>query len=155
MNNKPVPVTPVAIRYGLFLGAALIAFFLIMRVISLYQMVELSFLNDIIRVIFIVMAIKAYKSMRGGHINYLPGLGLGALVSLVGSVIIGLFMFIYSSLIDQDFLNNVNFEEYFGYDLSPFMLFWHVTIWGAGIGIILSFIAMQFYKSPDHKLSNE
>jgi len=155
MNTKPVPVAPFAFRYGLYLAGALIAFFLIMRLIGLSEMVELSFLNDVLRVIFIAMAVRNYKRLGNGLINYLTGLGLGALVSVFSSVIFGLFMMIYASVIDKAFLESVNFEKYFGYDLTPFMLFWHVTIWGIGIGAtIINFAVMQFYKSPDHKLSN-
>ena len=138
------------IRYGLFVGVGYIAFFLLMKVLGLHEKPQLAYLNGIILAIGVVLGIKAYKTSVNGNIDYLPGIGVGFMVSLVSSIILGLFFIAYSS-IDKEFVASMQARNLYGLDMSVIMTFLVIIMQGTVGGTIIGFIAMQYFKRADHR----
>ncbi len=88
-------------NYGLRIAAGLIVFFIIMRLIGFHHHVELRLFNLIILMAGIYFGLKKFKDTHGQHINYFRALITGVGIGAVGSVVFGLFMFIYMKL-DSD-----------------------------------------------------
>ena len=144
-----------AVKYGLIVAAACIAYFLIMRLFSLHLMVELSLLNGVIMVVGIFFALRAYKSAKNGMINYLEGLGLSFVTALVAALAFGSFMILFAGFISDQFMRETTAKEFFGDDLSHLTLFGYVVVQLVISGALAGFVFMQYFKRPDHKLSND
>ncbi len=137
------------VRLGLFTGAAMTAYFLIANLLGFIR-IEYSFLNAGILAVGSCLAIARLKRQKGDKLPYLQGFGTGIVTALVASVAFGLFFIAYAS-INHDFMEQTRIQDLFGYDLSVTIAFLAIVLQGAMGGMIVSLIAMQYFKSPDHK----
>lgn len=137
------------VRVGLLTGVAMIAYFLIANLLGFIR-IEYSFLNAGILAVGSVWAISRLKREKGDKLPYLQGFGTGIVTALVASVVFGLFFIVYSS-INRDFMEQTRVQDLFGFDLSVTIAFLAIVLQGAMAGMIVSLIAMQYFKSPDHK----
>lgn len=143
----------IGFRYGLFTGAAFIGFFLLMKVLGLHERTEVAYVNGAFLVAGIFLALRYYQHVMHGRNNYLPGIGIGFLVSAVASVVLGLFFVLYSS-IDREFAAHVQTANLYGMNLSVLMIFLVIVLQGTVGGTIVGYILMQFFKRPDHRLDD-
>lgn len=150
MASSNVSFQNVAIKYGILVGIAHIVFFLIMWALGLLEIVELSFISGLFLVIGIVMAISNYKRVRKGGIRYLEGFGVGALVGVVSSVILGLFLVIFMGSFRTGYIENLQASALFPESLTLMSLFALTVLYGAIPGSLIAFIAMQWFKRRDH-----
>jgi hypothetical protein len=153
-NPRPLPLAPYAIKYGLYIALACIAYFLIMRLIGMQFEVEFSLLNGIIMSVGILLVLKNFKRAKNGAINYLEGLGLGFMTSAIAALLFGAFIILYGMVIDSHFLESTNANEFFGRDISKLTMFGYVVLEMLISGALAAFVFMQYFKRPDHKLSN-
>ncbi|MDX5418179.1 MAG: DUF4199 domain-containing protein [Hymenobacteraceae bacterium] len=153
MASTNVTYQMVATKYGIYVGIAHIAYFLIMRLFGLLHIVELSFFSGLFLIIGIVVAISKFKKIRNGMINYFQGLGIGATVGVVSSSILAVFLAIYISLLDATYLANLQASALFPESISLLWLFILTIVYGTVPGFLIAFIAMQWFKRPDHTVS--
>lgn len=156
----PVPPQPmtgferIGIRYGLWVGTAYIVFFLLMKVLGLHERTEVAYVNGVFLIGGIVLALREYKRVTRNHIDYLPGLGVGFLTSLISSIILALFFIGYSTF-DKEFASHVMTANLYGMSLSVLMIFLVIILQGTVAGTIIGFIAMQLFKRPDHRIDED
>ncbi len=156
----PQPAQPlmgferVGIRYGLWIGVAYIAFFLLMKVLGLHERTEVSYINGVFLITGIVLALRYYRQATHNRVDYLPGLGVGFLASLVSSIILALFFIGYSTF-DKEFASHVMTANLYGMQLSVLMIFLVIILQGTVAGTFIGFIAMQLFKRPDHKIDED
>ncbi|WP_242928270.1 DUF4199 domain-containing protein [Pontibacter vulgaris] len=143
----------VSIKYGIFVGIAHIIYFLIMRLFGLQDIVELSFLSSIFLIGGICLAIMAFKRAKNGEIDYFQGLAIGATVGVVSSTILALFLVLYLNIFDSSYLANLQASSLFPRSLSILSLFVLTIIYGSIPGFIIAFVAMQWFKRPDHTMA--
>jgi hypothetical protein len=155
MASSNVSYQKVSIKYGILVGIAHIIYFLLMRVFGLLHIVELSFLSALFLIVGICVAIVRFKRAKNGMINYFQGLAIGATVGVVSSTVLALFLVLYISLFDATYLQNLQASSYFPEGLSMLSLFVITIIYGSWPGFWLAFIAMQWYKAPDHTMSRQ
>lgn len=153
MASGKISYQKVGIKYGIMVGIAHIIYFLIMALFGLLNIVELSFLSGILLVIGIVVAISNLKRAKGGMIRYFEGLGVGATVGVVSSVILGIFLVLYISLVDKTYLESLQASVLFPESISLLSLFLLTIVYGTIPGFWLAFIAMQWFKRQDHTVS--
>ena len=140
-----------AARYGIFTALASIAYFLLMKAFGLLDQIQYSFLVGVILSIGICLAIAQYKRQNDLRITYLSGLGVGFVTSLVSSVLFGAFVSIYS-MFDKTFVTAMQARDLFGLDLSmAAVCFIGILLQGVMIGSFVGYIAMMYFKNPDHK----
>ncbi len=137
-------VEGVAIRYGLYTTAGLIAYFLVMKLFGLVHVVELRAFNLFFLLAGIIMALRTFKR-RKGTIVYLEGIGLGLMTSAIGVVSFCLFIFIYLQL-NPAFMQAIVQNESFGEYLNPYILSFVVALEGTASGFIATFAIMQYLK---------
>lgn len=145
----------IGIKYGLVTALGLVLYFLLMKVIGLVHVVELRFLNALILTIGIVMAIRALKNMKQGRMRYLQGIGVAYITALVATIIFAAFMVVYIKAFDENLLEVLTAENLFGERMSitpGLVVFVVLMLEGMISGIMIGFIAMQWFKRPDHKL---
>ena len=150
MASSNVTYQSVAIKYGILVGMAHVGYFLLMWAFGLLEVIELSFISGLFLVIGIVVAISRFKRMRGGALMYLQGLGIGATVGVVSSVILGLFLMLFLSVFRTGYLENLQASDLFPEGLSMLSLFLTTILYGTVPGLLIGFIAMQWFKREDH-----
>lgn len=107
ITDKQPSVTSVALKYGFIGGLVIVIYTLILMVADLGTNKWLSSLGYIILIGAIVIAIKEYKKSNSGYVAYGQGLGIGTLVSAVIGLMAGIFMWIYTSFVDQNYMSNL------------------------------------------------
>ncbi|UOQ77143.1 DUF4199 domain-containing protein [Hymenobacter sp. 5516J-16] len=139
------------IRYGLFTAGGMILYFLIASLTGLSERIEFSFLNAVILAVGICLAIVNYKRFRQDRMPYLHGFGTGIITAIVASVIFAFFFILYAGVLNRNVMDGIRAQDLFGFDLSVTIAFLAIILQGAMSGVIISLVAMQYYKSPDHK----
>ncbi|WP_460611909.1 MULTISPECIES: DUF4199 domain-containing protein [Hymenobacter] len=139
------------IRYGLFTAVGMIVYFIVASLFGLAERIEFSFLNAVILAVGVCMAIVNYKRYRNDRMPYLHGFGTGIITAIVASVVFAFFFILYAGVINRHIMDGIRAADLFGFDLSVTIAFLAIILQGAMSGVIISLIAMQYYKSPDHK----
>ncbi len=145
----------IGLKYGLLTAAGLIAYFIIMSLLGLVRIVELRFLNGIIMAIGVTMAIRAYKRASEGNIGYFSGLGVGALTSIVSTTLFAAIILLYIKIGGGSLVETLSNDRYIGERIQStpgLVVFSVLMIEGVISGVMVSFIAMQYFKQKDHKV---
>ncbi|UOQ51552.1 DUF4199 domain-containing protein [Hymenobacter cellulosivorans] len=150
MNSANLTPEKNGFRYGLLTAGGMIVYFFLASLLHLTDRVEFSFLNGVVLAIGICMAISHYKSVRHDRMPYLHGFGTGIITSIVAAVVFGLFFVVYT-VINPSIMNQLRARDLFGADLSVVIAFLAIMLQSVMSGVIISLVAMQYFKSPDHK----
>ena len=135
-------------NYGLRIAAGLIVFFVIMRLAGFHHHVELRLFNLIILMAGIYFGLKKFKDTHDKHINYFRALITGVGIGAVGSVVFGLFMFIYMKL-DNDLMQSIIDNEPMGRYLNPYMASFIVALEGLFSGLLVTFLLCNYITSDE------
>ena len=148
MKKDEVSVLNTGIKSGLIISAILIIYFLIMRSFHLTGSAAAWGFNFIIIFAGITFTYRYYRTQTKLNIEYLPGLLLGSLTTIVCTVLFTIFVYIYFSMIDPVSLNFLNNNILFmSGQLTPLKASAATLIEGICSGFIISFMMMQYYKS--------
>lgn len=147
----------IGLKYGLLTAAGLVAYFLLMRLVGLAHIIELRFLNGLIMAVGVSMAIRAYKIRVKGNIGYFSGLGVGAITAVVGTTLFAALMLLYIKVGGDSLVETLSADRYFGERVKStpgVVVFSVLMLEGIISGMMIAFIAMQYFKQKDHKVPN-
>lgn len=145
----------IGLKYGLLTAGGLVAYFLLMKLVGLVHIIELRFLNGIIMAIGVSMAIRAYKYKVHGKIGYFSGLGVGTLTAIVATTLFAALMLLYIKVAGESLVEVLSAERYFGDRVQStpgVVVFSVLMLEGVISGVMIAFIAMQYFKQKDHKV---
>ena len=154
MATEKISIPGIGIRYGVIACICMIIYFITMILLGLADNEVVRFGSHIFVIIAVVLAIGTFKRSRNGHMPYLPGLGIGFVVGLIGSVLYAAFIFLYAHFIDQDYQNSLNTQDYFGAFLSPLALFGSITLLGLVLGSFTGYTLMMLYDNSGGSFEN-
>lgn len=98
----------IALRYGIIAGIISIIYSLILNITDLaFTNKSLSWISFIILVAAIVLAMREFKRQNSGYMSYGQGLGIGTLVSVVSSILGGIFTYIYVKFVDTGYIEKM------------------------------------------------
>jgi len=137
------------VNYGLKIAGGLIAYFLLMKVTGLLNVVELRLLNLVILVAGIMMVLKKFKITHGQHINYFRALVTGVATASIGSLVFAAFLFIYMNFIDTAFMQHIIDNEPMGRFLNPYMASFIVALEGVFSGLLVTFILINYIDTDE------
>jgi len=105
MEDK-VTVSQIGLKNGIIVGLIFIVYGMILQFLNLDMklMGYLSYVNYVILIAFVVLAHKAFKESGDGFMTIGQGLGIGMLITLIGSVISSIFSYIYLKFIDDSMI---------------------------------------------------
>ncbi|OON69981.1 DUF4199 domain-containing protein [Hymenobacter sp. CRA2] len=138
------------VRYGLYTAGCMAAYFLLAVLFGVAHKIEYSYANSAILAVGVCLAIAHYKRARHDRMPYLHGYGTGIIAAAVASLVFGLF-FIIVTVVSPGLMERMRAEDLFGFDLSVTIAFLAILLQGVMSGVIISLVAMQYFKSPDHK----
>ena len=109
MEDSKVTVSQIGLRYGIIIGLIFIIYGLILQFLNLdmKMMQYLGYLNYVVLIVAVVLAHKAFKEGGDGYMSIGQGLGIGMLITLIGSVISSIFSFLYLKFIDDSMLTKI------------------------------------------------
>ena len=133
------------LKYGLSIAAALIAYFLIIRVLGMHDNHWLRILNGVIVAYGIYAVIKKKKDQEKEAFEYFSGFWLGILTGAVATITFVAFMAIYLFHIEPAFAERL-LKHIAGSIGGPEILLLILTIEGISSSVILSLTFMQKFK---------
>ncbi|MCB0446039.1 MAG: DUF4199 domain-containing protein [Gelidibacter sp.] len=145
----------VALKYGFFITAALIAYFLILKLISLHENPWLRLFNGVIMAAGIFYAIKYYKLSVANKFTYVDGFKTGLITGFVATLLFTFFMAIYMFHIDPGFTQKILNESYADYGLTTPILVFVIFIEGLASTVILTLTFMQLFKNSQKNSQNK
>lgn len=132
-------------RYGIWIAAILIVYFLILKLAGLHQYPILSALNGLIFGLGIYLALKKYKSQKN-NFKFEKGFEVGLFSGGIASLLFTVFMAIYMYQIDSEFAVGILKTWGLEYELGTFMLLLTILIMGFVTTLIWTFAFMQLLK---------
>ena len=113
METKNVNFLSIALRNGILLGLASVAFTVLLYVTDfLYTDNTLLaiitwLINIAMSVVFIVIAVEQYKKANEGFLSIGEAIKVGVLVAVIAGVIGAIYQVIYATIIDPDYYDKV------------------------------------------------
>jgi hypothetical protein len=140
------------IRMGALTAVALIIYTGIAMLAGFLDKIEAGSLDLVIIATGVVLAIKRFKRARGNHMSYLQGFGTGIITGLVASVLLAAFFWLMGGISSgvMSSVQRLEARDLFGADLGILIGGLGIILLGTMSGVIVSLVAMQYYKSPDH-----
>ena len=123
----------IPIKYGLFIAAGLIGYFLILSIFGAHTNPYYSVFNLVIVGTGMFAAITAYKKNKGGKFKYQKGFMAGLAAGFTSTVIFTIFFLVYATEINPDFMG----------DLLPM---WE-SDWYSNIGFVIAGVALMGFAS--------
>lgn len=138
-------------NYGVRIAAGLIVFFIVMQIFGLGHHIELRLFNLVIMTIGVYAALKKFKSTHADHLNYFRGLIMGVAAAGIGSVIFGLFLFVYMKA-DPSFMQSIIDNEPMGRFLNAYMASFIVILEGFFSGLLVTFVLLNWVTTDEVNL---
>ena len=135
-------------NYGLRIAAGLIAFFLIMDAIGLGHMNELRLLNLVILTAGVWAALKKFKQTHSEHLNYFRGLIMGVATAGFGSLVFGVFLFVYLKL-NANMMDAIVQNEAMGRFLNPYITAFIIVLEGFFSGLLVTFVLLNWVHTDE------
>ncbi|MFC4722727.1 DUF4199 domain-containing protein [Geojedonia litorea] len=142
----------VAIKYGLFISGALIAYFLILRVFGLHENPWLRVLNGLAMAAGIYYAIKNFKEGAVDAFTYVDGFKTGLLTGFMATIIFTGFMAVYMFHLDPEFTKMLLGKWLDNYGEGAGILVFIILIEGLASTVVLTLTFMQIFKKS-HNIS--
>ena len=137
----------IVIRNGVIMAAGFVLYFLLMQAFGLSQNYYFRIFNGLIHITLITLAIKRYKDYYPQDFNYLSGVTVGVLTSLVGVIPFSIFMLVFLS-ITPDFMASLQAEAAsIGSYLTPFTASLIVLVEGLAVSVLASYVIMRIVDS--------
>lgn len=131
---------------GIITSLALAAYFLIMKALNLAQMIELRFFNFLIIAVAICYGIVSLKHKLNEQEFYLKGLAQGFIISAVTVVLFAAFISFYLTYFDPLLFEEIKTKVAYR-QMDGITIFVSIFMEGMASGAIITFAAMQYYKS--------
>ncbi|MBF9238852.1 DUF4199 domain-containing protein [Hymenobacter sp. BT683] len=141
------------LRLGILTAIVLMAYTGIAALAGFLDQIEAGTLDLVILAVGVVLAIKRFKKSRGNRMSYLQGFGTGIVTAIVASVLLAIFFWLLGGLSKgvMGSVERIQARDLFGADLGILIGGLGIILLGSMTGVIVSLIAMQYYKSPDHQ----
>ncbi len=132
-------------RYGVMIAVALIAYFLLLKLLGLHQYPVLSAANGVIYGAGILLAIKKYKA-ESAKFQYEKGFEVGFLCGAIATVIFTIFMALYIFELDTEFAYSILDSWNLNFNKGTLILIISIAMMGVSTSLVLTLAFMQLLK---------
>ena len=145
-KKVPSDMHLIAVKYGLWMLAGFVGFFLGMFLIGFGGHSELRLFNGIIQIFCLYRAIRAYYGIHPENLsNYLYGVAQGMRASAIGVGSFTVFLTIFLAL-NPVFMNEIRQNSLMGEYLNPFTANLVVLSEGLTVGLIVSYLLTRILE---------
>ncbi len=142
-TRKVASLKNLALTYGGMASVLMIVFFFVINAIGWQRYEAARFGSHAFTVLAVLLAMRAYKARSSHPAPYLPGLALGFLVGLVGSVLFAAFIFGYANFLNPAYQTELQGQMYWSSSVNGFVLAASITLLGVVIGSLVGYIVMM------------
>jgi hypothetical protein len=142
-NSIHLPVRSLALRYGALAFGLMLLYFFVVNAVGLQRYEAARFGSHAFTMLAVLLAVRAYKAQSPRPAPYLPGLGLGFLVGLVGSGLFAIFVLLYANVFSSAYLVELRAQTYFGAALGSGVLAATIVLFGVVLGSLTSYTLMM------------
>lgn len=135
------------IRFAFALTTSLIAYFLVLSLFGLHTNPFFSLFNGVITGFAIYEAIRYRRLELGENYNYTIGFSAGIVTGFLASILFTLFMTVYASEVDPDFLTQLAPDYAAHYDIGGGVFSFIVLLMGLATSVVLTLTFMQLFKN--------
>lgn len=147
MKTLKTSVESVGLKIGLITFLALVAYFFIMKVLGLSHIIELRIFNFLILSSGICYGIYKLKKDLHEQDFYLKGLAEGIYISIVALILFAAFISFYLEYFDIALMEHIKSSVAMGEYINGLTIFFVICMEGLASGAIITFCAMQYFKS--------
>ncbi|MEZ4801415.1 MAG: DUF4199 domain-containing protein [Gelidibacter sp.] len=140
----------VGLKYGLFVTAGLIAYFLILKLFNLHENPWLRMFNGVVMAAGIYYAIKYYKLTVANSFTYVDGFKTGLITGFIATILFTAFMAIYMFHIDQEFAQKLLKDWFQDFSEGTGILVFIIFIEGLASTAVLTLTCMQIFKKSQN-----
>lgn len=138
------------LRMGFLTALALIAYTGVAALAGFLGKIEAGALDIVLLAGGVVLAIRRLKIACGDRMTYFGGFSTGIITALVASVLLGAFFWLLGG-ISQAAVRQIEARDLFGSDLGVLISGLGIILLGTMTGVITSLVAMQYFKSSEHR----
>ena len=142
MNKFTLPI-----RFAVALTTSLIAYFLVLSLFGLHTNPFFSLFNGVITGFAIFEAIRYRRIELGKEYDYASGFSVGITTGFISTILFTVFMAIYSTEINPDFLNELVADFANNYDVGIATFAFIVLLMGLATSVVLTLTFMQLFKN--------
>jgi hypothetical protein len=135
------------IRFAFALTTSLIAYFLVLSLFGLHTNPFFSLFNGVITGFAIFEAIRYRRLELVENYNYTMGFSAGIVTGFLASILFTLFMAIYASEVDPEFLTKLAPDYAAHYDIGIGVFSFIVLLMGLATSVVLTLSFMQLFKN--------
>jgi hypothetical protein len=111
-NQTTISTRSVGVRYGLILAVISIVYFLVLTFANIDMTQGVGRWASLLFYVGIIfMAHKYFKDEGNGYMSYGQGLGITFWISLISSLIYGVFFYIYVKFVDAGFVDMIKDKQ--------------------------------------------
>ena len=136
----------IPIKYGLFIAAGLIAYFLILSIFGAHTNPFFSLFNPVIVGIGMFAAIKAFRKHKGWKFKYQKCFRTGLISGFVATIVFTAFFSFYATELDPNFLEKLLEMWESDWYINIGMLIFTVALMGFATTMVLTLAFMQIFK---------
>lgn len=148
MSENKLSANVTGLKAGLIVSVLLIIYFLIMRFLNLTGSAIAWSFNLVILFAGIYFTYRFYRIKTKPNIDYLPGMLMGSITTIVSTGIFTIFVYLFFSSVDATQLlllkDNILF---LGEGVTALRVAGATVVEGISSGIVITFMMMQYYKS--------
>ncbi|MFT6868350.1 MAG: prepilin signal peptidase PulO-like enzyme (type II secretory pathway) [Cyclobacteriaceae bacterium] len=110
-ESNNITVKSVSIKYGLISALVGIIFFILLDFMGQATNRSLTWIGIIFSIAIMYLAHNEFKKEGDGYMSYKQGLNIGTLMSVIASVINGVFTFVYVKFINPEFTDAIREQQ--------------------------------------------
>lgn len=137
----------IPIKYGLFISAGLIAYFLILSLFGAHINPFYSLFNPVIVGIGMFLAITAFKKHKGGKFKYQKGIRTGLTAGFISTIIFTAFFAFYATELEPNFIERLLEMWESDWYINIGMVIFTVALMGFATTVVLTLAFMQMFKN--------
>ena len=138
------------LRMGFLTAVVLIAYTSVAAIAGFLGSIEAGALDIVLLAAGVVLSIRRLKRACGDRMTYFGGFSTGIITALVASGVLGAFFWLLGG-ISQAAVRQIEARDLFGADLGVLISGLGIILLGTMTGVITSLIAMQYFKTNEHR----
>jgi len=152
-----VSIEGVGIKAGVMIWISLLIYFILMKSSSLIESELAWAFNAVIIGAGLMLMYRYYRTKTQLTVDYLPGLTLGIITTVVSVLLFSLTVYFWLIRLDVAILELLKKNSLFmgGEAVTPFKVAASIVIEGGCTGLLISFMLMQYYKSGFRRKAGE
>ena len=142
----------ISIKMGLWMLMGFVGFFLLAYLLGFGDRSELRVFNGVIHMYCLYLALQSYHALHPESVsNYMSGVALSLMTSVIGVIGFTLFMTIFLNL-NPELMDNIRQHSQLGTYMNPFTSSLYIAAEGLIVSVVGAYILVRVMDMKVHKI---